>query len=143
MKYEFIKIDDDITQLKYKDKVIEIKKTVDLIRKMQSIPALAKTKMMIDLTKQGISSKDLVIVKKEGNKTFYDNSNLQEIEKAYNDQASIDLVNDICKEKCGLDLIELIQELDLDENETEKFSQELIGSLIGLEKDKFPSKDEN
>ena len=37
MKYEFIKLDDDTTKLKYKEKEFEIKKTVGLLQKLQKV----------------------------------------------------------------------------------------------------------
>lgn len=139
MKYEFIKVDSDITKLKYKDKDFDIKKDINLMKKMQSIPVVAKTKMMIDLSKQGITSKDLVIVTKNGDKTFYDNSNIQEIEEAYYNQASVDIIDELCQKYFSMGLLDLIQDIDLNEKEVEIFSQELIVAFSGIEKEKFPS----
>ena len=139
MKYEFVKVDDDITKLKYKDKEFEIKKDVSLMKKMQSIPVIAKTKMMVDLSKQGITTKDLVVVSKDKDKTFYDNSNIQELEEAYYNQASVDIIDELCTKCFGLGLVELIQDIDLNEKEMEIFSQELIIAFSGIKKEAFPS----
>ena len=74
-KYEFIKKDEDTTILKYKDKEFEIKKDVELQKEMESVNKNARVKMMLDLTKQGITSKDLIVVRKEGSKVYEDKSN--------------------------------------------------------------------
>ena len=63
MKYKFEKIDDDITKLSYKDKEFEIKRDVELTSKMQSVYMKARTKMMVDLSKQRITKEDLTIEK--------------------------------------------------------------------------------
>jgi len=139
MKYSFTKIDTDTTELAYKDKVFQIKRDVDLIKRLQGVSITARTNMMIDLSKQGISKKDLVIERKEGNKTYYDNSNLLEIEESYYNQASIDLIDELCKKYFNMGLIELIQELELKEDETEQFGIDLMSAFSGLEKEKFPS----
>lgn len=57
MKYKFEKIDDDITKLSYKDKEFEIKRDVELTSKMQGVYMKARTKMMIDFSKQGLTKK--------------------------------------------------------------------------------------
>jgi hypothetical protein len=54
MKYKFENIDADTTRLTYKDKQFDIRKDVDLMRRMQSLSVKARTNMMIDLSKQGI-----------------------------------------------------------------------------------------
>ena len=142
MKYSFKSIDTDITELTYKDKRFEVRKDVDLMKRMQSVPIKARTNMMIDLSKQGISKKDLVIERKEGNKTYYDNSNLLEIEEAYTNQASVDLIDELCKKYFDLGLADLITDIELDETEVEKFGVDLMSAFSGLDKNTFPRKEE-
>jgi hypothetical protein len=139
MKYTFTSIDTDITELTYKDKRYEIHKDIDLMKKMQSIPIKARTNMMIDLSKQGISKKDLVIERKEGNKTYYDNSNLLEIEEAYSNQASIDIIDELCQKYFNMGLADLITDIGLEDKEAEKFGVDLMSAFSGIDKDKFPS----
>ena len=67
MKYEFKKIDVDTTELCYKDKSLKIKKDIALMQELQSAVFKAKRKMVFDLAKEGLTKKDLVISKKEGN----------------------------------------------------------------------------
>lgn len=139
MKYTFKNIDTDTTELTYKDKRFEIRKDVDLIRKMQSLSVKARTKMMLELSKQGISKQDLVIEKKDGNKTTYDNSNLVDLEQEYYNLASVDLVDELCNKYFNMGLLDLLQDMELKDNEVETFSADLMSAFSGIEKSKFPS----
>lgn len=134
MKYKFEKIDDDITKLSYKDKEFEIKRDVELTAKMQSVYMKARTKMMLDLSKQGITKKDLVIEKKEKGKTYYDNSNLNELEKYYTEMAFLEIYDEISKEATGMIFQELILDIGLNENESEEFGLEFSNALLGKQK---------
>lgn len=138
MKYSFTSIDTDTTELTYKDKRFEVHKDVDLMKRMQSIPIKARTAMMLDLSKKGITKKDLVIERKEGNKTYYDNSNLLEVEEVYTNQASVDIIDELCQKYFNMGLAELITDIGLDENETEKFGVDLMSAFSGIKKDDFP-----
>lgn len=143
MKYKFENIDADTTRLTYKDKQFDIRKDVDLMRRMQSLSVKARTNMMIDLSKQGISKKDLVLERKEGNKTIYDNSNLLELEQEYYNLASVDLIDELCQKYFSMGLIETIQDIGLNDTEVEEFGKNLMSAFSGLEKDKFPSIEES
>lgn len=140
MKYKFEKIDDDITKLSYKDKEFEIKRDVELTSKMQSVYMRARTKMMLDLSKQGITKKDLVIEKKEKGKTYYDNSNLNELEKYYTEMAFLEIYDEISKEATGMIFQELISDIGLNENESEEFGLEFSDVLLGKQKTPSESK---
>ena len=143
MKYKFENIDVDTTRLTYKDKQFDIRKDVDLMRRMQSLSVKARTNMMIDLSKQGISKKDLVLERKEGNKTIYDNSNLLELEQEYYNLASVDLIDELCQKYFSMGLIETIQDIGLTDIEVEEFGKNLMSAFSGLEKEKFPSIEES
>ena len=134
MKYKFTKIDDDITKLSYKDKEFEIKRDVELTSKMQSVYMKARTKMMVDLSKQRITKEDLTIEKKENGKTYYDNSNLNELEKYYTEMAFLEIYDEISKEATGMIFQELILDIGLNENESEEFGLEFSNALLGKQK---------
>lgn len=134
MKYKFEKIDDDITKLSYKDKEFEIKRDVELTSKMQSVYMKARTKMMVDLSKQRITKEDLTIEKKENGKTYYDNSNLNELEKYYTEMAFLEIYDEISKEATGMIFQELILDIELNENESEEFGLEFSNALLGKQK---------
>lgn len=131
MKYKFEKIDDDITKLSYKDKEFEIKRDVELTSKMQSVYMKARTQMMIDFSKQGVTKKDLVIERKEKGKTYYDNTNLNELEKYYTEMAFLEIYDEISKEATGMIFQELILDIGLNENESEEFGLEFSNALLG------------
>lgn len=131
MKYKFEKIDDDTTKLSYKDKEFEIKRDVELTSKMQSVYMKARTKMMVDLSKQGITKKDLVIERKEKGKTYYDNTNLNELEKYYTEMAFLEIYDEISKEATGMIFQELILDIGLNETESEEFGLGFSNALLG------------
>ena len=139
MKYKFEKIDNDKTKLKYKEKEFEIKRDVELTKKIQGIYMKARTKMMVDLAKEGITKKDLVIERKENGKTYYDNTNVTEIEQNYIQMASLELYNEICKKATGMEIDELMEDIGLNENEAEKFGEEFSKAIQG--KIKTPSEE--
>ena len=65
MKYEFIKVDEDTSKLKYKDKEFEIKRNVKLVSEMQELIKKSRLKMIMDLAKDGISIDSLTIERKK------------------------------------------------------------------------------
>lgn len=132
MKYEFIKVDEDTTKLKYKDKEFEIKKDIGLLQKLQSLNSKARILMMNDLKKEGMTTNDLVVVKKEGNKTIEDKSSLIELEEYYTGVASQTLYDEILKEATGMNLAELLVDMELDYTDKatlEVFMTELTKSI--------------
>lgn len=137
MKYEFIKIDDDTTELRYKDKVFAIKKDIDLQVKIQNAIPRAKILMSAELTKMGMTKKDLVIERHEGDKTYYDNSNVLDIEEQYQALASQQVYDEIIRKYCGMSLTELMADIGFDlehgNAENEKFGMELTSALMGKE----------
>lgn len=131
MKYEIIKNGTDDYTLKYKDKEFNFKTELKIMAKMQSANKVARTKMVMDLSKQGLSLKDLVIEKKENGKKYLDNTNKAELEKAYIDDETANVFSEICEEKFGMDLTTLILDIGLEEKEMEKFATELVQALTG------------
>lgn len=133
MKYQFIKVDEDTTKLKYKDKEFEIKRNVKLVSEIQALVMKARVKMIQDFAKQGISVKDLTIETKKDGKTYYDNSNKAELEKIYQEEITLEYFNNKYQELFGMDMVELLQDIGLDtEEEVSKFSEELVQHLNGI-----------
>jgi hypothetical protein len=132
MKYEFIQTGTDDIELKYKDKSFKFKRDVNLIREMQNIIKEARLKMIKDLSSQGISLKDLVIERHEGNKTYYDNTNKEEMEQVYQNEATMEFFNNKCMEFFNNDLSGLILDIGLtEEEEITNFSSEFVNILTG------------
>lgn len=130
-KYDIIKNGIDEYTLKYKDKEINFKSDVDITVKMQSVTKRARIKMITDLSKEGVSLKDFTIEEKKDGKTYFDNTNKVELEKAYIEEETANVFNEICKDKLGYDLFGIIQEIGLDEEEITEFSKELAEALTG------------
>lgn len=130
-KYEFIKQDEDTTILKYKDKSFEIKKDVGLQKEIESVNKNARVKMMVDLTKQGITSNDLVVIRKEGSKTYEDKSNLIQLEQSYMQEASIDLFQNLSNRYFEMNLEDLIKDIGLNDEEASKFGNDFAYALAG------------
>jgi len=134
MKYEFIKIDNDNYKLKYKEKEFEFKKDVALMNEFQGLNAKARNKLIIDLAKEGLTTKDLTIKKEENGKTYYDNTNIREMEKNYLNMESLNMFDRITNKYFKMSLLELIDDIGInDENEVEEFSTKLIKVLTGKE----------
>lgn len=131
MKYKFEKVDADTTKLKYKDKEFEFKRDVDLQTKMQGLYMKARTKMMVELAKDGVTKEDLIVKKKKDGKTYYDNSNVLEIEKTYLQLVSLDLYDEISKKYTNMTLQELMVDIGLTETETEEFGGWFAKALTG------------
>ena len=132
MKYQFIKVDEDTTKLKYKDKEFEIKRDVKLVSEIQALVMKARVKMIQDFAKQGISVKDLTIETKKDGKTYYDNSNKAELEKIYQEEVTLEYFNNKYQELFGMDMTGIIQDIGLEkEDEVSKFSEELVQCLNG------------
>lgn len=143
MKYEFVKVDSDTTELRYKDKVFTFRKDIDLEKRIQESIPRARILLNAELAKMGLTKKDLVIERHEGNKTYYDNSNILDAEEQYQAIATMQVYDEIINKYCNMTLADLMSDIGLDtENENkenEKFGLELTGALTGRELSKFPS----
>lgn len=131
-KYEFIKNGVDDYTLKYKDKEINFNSNVDIVTRLQDSIAKARKKMIMDLAKDGISIKDLVIEKKENGKTYYDNTNKEELERAYIEEVQGEEFNKIIEETLNIKLVDLYMQIGIrTENENEEFIKEFGEILTG------------
>lgn len=131
MKYEFIKVDDDNITLKYKDKEFNIKKDIDLLKRLGSIQQKAKIKMMAELKKDGLTVSDLEVERHEGNKTVIDKSNLINLEKDFLDIVANEILNDITIKYTNMGLLDIFKDMELDDTESEKFVYDLLFALKG------------
>ena len=136
MKYKFTKIDEDTTELSYKDKSFQIKKDIDLLKRMESLPQRAKIKMASDLKLEGKTVEDLQVEKKVGNKTYIDKSSLVDLEKYYQDVVAKEILNEVCQKYTKMNLIELFKDIeinisDLGAQEQLDFTTSLLTALRG------------
>jgi len=136
--YEFIEVDKDTTKLKYKDKEFLIKRDVGLLKDLQSINVKAKRRMVMELAKEGLTTKDLVIEKDINGKKIMDNSNLTEMENSYVQQESLNVFDDLVNKFCGMSIAELIMDIGiLDEKQSEEFGNKLINAFTNVPLDEL------
>ena len=134
MKYRFERVDEDTTNLIYKDKTFPIKKDVDLVKRMENVKHQAKLNMMLDLTKMGMTKNDLTIERHEGNKTYYDNTNAVEMEKEYLGVSYALFLNEVMEKYTGLNMEQLFNDIGIDTDEKglaeqEKFMTDFLLAL--------------
>ena len=143
MKYKFVKIDSDTTELRYKDKVFSIKKDIDLEKRIQEAIPRARILMLAELKKMGMTKQDLVIERHEGNKTYYDNSNVVDAEEQFQAIATMQVFDEIINKYCNMTLAELMQDIGLNVNEAnkenEQFGLDLTNAFTGRDTSNFPS----
>lgn len=142
MKYKFTKVDQDTTELSYKNKVFPIKRDIDLQKRIQEAIPKARVLMNVELAKMGLTKKDLVIERHEGNKTYYDNSNIMDAEEQYQAIATMEVFDEILVKYTKMTLNDLIQDIDLNQDEVGDFGTDLTNAIMGkevIEKEKFPS----
>lgn len=138
MKYQFIKVDEDTTKLKYKDKEYTFTKTVGLIEKLQSSVHVGKANMMKFLKSRGETAKDYVITRTEGSKIIEDKSNLVELEQQFQGEARAEVFDDICKEFTNQTFAELLVDIGInvyDLEELKDFTGNLSLAVSNYKKD--------
>ncbi len=136
--YEFIEVDKDTTKLKYKDKEFLIKRDIGLLKDLQSINVKAKRRMVMELAKEGLTTKDLVIEKNINGKKIMDNSNLTEMENSYVQQESLNVFDNLVNKFCGMSIAELIMDIGiLDEKQSEEFGNKLINAFTNVPLDEL------
>ena len=132
--YKIEYVDEDKRVLKYKDKELEFTKDVELASKFQELAKRTKTRMIVDLAKQGISVNDLVIKTQKDGKTIEDHSNEDAIYKMYQGEEMLKILDEICTKYFNMTLVELLQDMELTKEQEFKFGENLMESLIGKEK---------
>lgn len=134
MKYSFTKIDQDTTELSYKDKKFFIKRDIDLLTKMESLPSRARIRMSKDLAKEGMTFEDLEVKKVVGNKTTIDKTNLMRVEQTYQDMVANEILSEITQKYTHMSFVELLNDIEINiseqgAEEREKFIKEFLGAL--------------
>lgn len=132
MKYEFIKNGKDDYTLKYKDQEINFKATVDIVKRIQEVPRLARISMISDLNKKGMTLKELTKEIKKDGKTYYDNSNKDELEKTYIEEEQSKMFQQMIEEMFNKTMLDLFNEIGLiTEEEVKEFSTKIGEILTG------------
>lgn len=131
MKYKIIKDGLDNYVLKYKDKEINFKSSVDIVSKLQETTKRARMRMVMDLAKEGKTIKDLIIETEKDGKIIQDHSNKDFIEEGYLQQEQAEVFNEVVKDMLGVSLEELVIDMGLNEKEVEDFGVELGKCIVG------------
>ena len=137
MKYEFVKVDEDTTKLKYKDKEFEFKKTVGLLERLQKVHTNAKIAMMMSLKEKGITANDLITTTKKDGKIIEDKSNLVELENYFTGLESASIYDEICNKFTGMAFANLLVDVGIDtENvdEIKDFTMKLSKAIMSTDK---------
>lgn len=143
MKYEFVEVDEDIVELRYKGKSFQSKRNIGIVKDLEDINRKAEVQFLIDLKKDGLSVKDLINERKEGNKTYLDYSNVDYLKEDYVSRKKIEFFEDFCKNITGMTLTELTKDIGLDDNECITFGYDFSQMITGMRKqDEFPSRKE-
>ena len=130
--YKFEKVAEDNYKLTYKDKEFTFRSNVKIISELQNLVVDARQDMIFDLSKKGLSIKELTKEVKENGKTYYDNSNAKELEKTYQEKATMNYFNNKSVEIFGMDLQYLFNDIGLEEaNEIQQFTTEFVQCLSG------------
>lgn len=135
--YKFVRINDDEFKL-IGAKEFTFTRTVDLAKKLQSTDIRKTEKLIEYLAARGetIGNTKLRIERKEGNKTYIDESNLEAIKKAYEQEVTIEIIDDIVKAQIGIGFEQLLMELKIEKDEGEQFGKDFFTALAnGVEED--------
>lgn len=135
--YKFIRINEDEFQI-VGAKTFTFTRTIDLARRLQSTDIKKTEKLIEYLAERGetIGNTKLRIERKEGNKTYIDESNLEAIKKAYEQEVTIEIIDDIVKAQIGIGFEQLLMELKIEKDEGEQFGKDFFTALAnGVEED--------
>lgn len=132
MKYKFERLAEDNYKLTYKDKEFTFRSSVKIISELQGLIVSARKIMITELAKNGSSIKELTKEVKENGKTYYDNSNAKELEKVYQEEATMNYFNDKSVQLFNMELQDLFNDIGLEEaDEIQQFTTELVQCLSG------------
>lgn len=139
MKYEFKKNGEDDYSLIYKNKIINFKSDVSVVNRLQEAEANGKINMITDLSAKGISLRSLTIEIVKDGKKYYDNTNRTQMEQAYVEKEFTQVFSKIVEELLGMPLQDLYNDMELSQDELQKFSEEFGMVITGQYK--FPSRE--
>lgn len=129
--YKIEYVDEDKRVLKYKDKELEFTKDVELASKFQELSKRTKTRMIVDLAKQGISINELVIKTQKDGKTIEDHSNEDAIYKMYQSEEILKILDEITLKYFNMKLVKLLEDMELTKEQEFKFGEDLMKALAG------------
>ena len=142
MKYEFKEIDEDITELRYKDKSFTAKRNIELVKEVEDINRKAEIDFLKELKKDGLTVNDLVSEVNKNGKIYYDYSNVDYLKNNYIERKKVEFFQNFCKDITGMTLEELVADIGLENDELTQFGYDFSQMISGVRKELFPSKKE-
>ena len=156
MKYKFEKTGIDsyiLTYTNFEGKEVkkEFKRTIELAKKLQGIPAKARIKLYNYLSEMGLKKDDLITKIELGEgKTQYDETNYRNLENEFVTEESALCANDIIENCFNMNIIDLFKDMGInienemsqitieEQNQISQFTQEFM-SIIKENKQEIPS----
>lgn len=154
MDYNFEYIDLDTYKLTYTSKDKEkkeftFKRTIEMAKELQGIIASSRLKMFKELSANGMTKNDLIVVRKNADGTIsYDESNYRQLEQQYLEVESSLVMDKIVNDCFGMGLVDLLIDLGVNPNSSKQedidqvalFSQKFGQIISGKENQSNPSK---
>lgn len=154
MDYNFEYIDLDTYKLTYTSKDKEkkeftFKRTIEMAKELQGIVASSRLKMFKELSANGMTKNDLIVVRKNDDGTIsYDETNYRQLEQQYLEIESSLTMDKIVNDCFGMGLVDLLIDLGVNPNSSKQedidqvalFSQKFGQIISGKENQNNPSK---
>ena len=144
--YRFETIEEDLFKLVYikngETKEIPFKRNIDIASRMDGVNSNANKKLMLELTKEGLTASDFTIKRTtEDGKIIYDNTNWIEFKKAKIEEETGLVLIDILEHSFKMKAEDLFEELGLDMNNEQELQDFLLDyfKIMKEEKNAFPS----
>lgn len=148
--YKFKKLDvNDEFMLSYNKKQIKFKRTVKTAQRLQSIDSEARFKVIKKITDMGytMDNNPFIVTKKEGNKTYKDESNFNYLIEQEKQYAMAEIIAEIVKDTMGMEFDDLILDMGIDPNDADallKFTTDFMyiiknGEVFGTKKTPSPN----
>lgn len=138
MNYKFLEKSLDEYELVYtnkegKETTRPFKRTVELATKLQSGDKEARMELAMYMTKNGITKDDLTI-KREGKngEIIYDERNYRAFESDFIMTKAYEIAMRIYKDLFGVDFVELLDDMGLNEETADDFNQKIVDFNLEL-----------
>jgi len=142
MKYDFKKLDEDTYELiNLSDNAsYQFKRTIDLMKDLDSIEANARLKMIKYMIENKIKKDDLIIRETVADgKVVYDESYYRDFEAGFIQTEQYNTINGLYLKLFKKGLLELTEELKLNADEALMFGTKLRAIINGVDETKTPS----
>lgn len=132
------------TNVKGEEVSRNFKMDIESASELDRVNLYGRVKLNKYLSENGWTKNDFILVKKDGKgNTIYDESNYLDLEKAFIDDASMEVTIKIFKKCMGISITELLLDMVKNPNENDiklqneisKFTEEILSLMTGIKKD--------